>query len=69
MPLLSVLSIALQQWTRVARWFIFKPKIPIWVNFGGPYIDGKMLIYFMAVGNILWPFGIFNYPLVHFVFI
>jgi hypothetical protein len=19
---------------RVARWFIFKPKIPIWVNFG-----------------------------------
>jgi hypothetical protein len=20
---------------RVARWFIFKPKIPIWVNFGG----------------------------------
>jgi hypothetical protein len=20
----------------VARWFIFKPKIPIWVNFGGP---------------------------------
>jgi hypothetical protein len=22
--------------TRVARWFVFKPKIPIWVNFGGP---------------------------------
>jgi hypothetical protein len=21
---------------RVARWFVFKPKIPIWVNFGGP---------------------------------
>jgi hypothetical protein len=21
---------------RVARWFHFKPKIPIWVNFGGP---------------------------------
>jgi hypothetical protein len=21
---------------RVARWFLFKPKIPIWVNFGGP---------------------------------
>jgi hypothetical protein len=20
---------------RVARWFIFKPKFPIWVNFGG----------------------------------
>jgi hypothetical protein len=21
---------------RVARWFIFKPKIPIWVNFARP---------------------------------
>jgi hypothetical protein len=21
---------------RVARWFVFKPKIPIWGNFGGP---------------------------------
>jgi hypothetical protein len=21
---------------RVARWFIFKPKIQIWINFGGP---------------------------------
>jgi hypothetical protein len=20
----------------VARWFVFKPKIQIWVNFGGP---------------------------------
>jgi hypothetical protein len=24
------------QRTRVARWFIFEPKIPIWVNFGLP---------------------------------
>jgi hypothetical protein len=24
--------------TRVARCFLFKPKIPIWVNLGGPYI-------------------------------
>jgi hypothetical protein len=22
---------------RIARWFIFKPEIPIWVNFGGPW--------------------------------
>jgi hypothetical protein len=21
--------------TRVARWYIFRPKISIWVNFGG----------------------------------
>jgi hypothetical protein len=25
--------------TRVARWFLFKPNIPIWVNFGGPVIE------------------------------
>jgi hypothetical protein len=25
-------------WGRVARWFLFKPKIPILDNFGGPYI-------------------------------
>jgi hypothetical protein len=25
---------------RVARWFIFKPKIPIWVKSGGPW-SGK----------------------------
>jgi hypothetical protein len=23
---------------RVARWFIFKPKIPFWVNFEGSWI-------------------------------
>jgi hypothetical protein len=23
-------------WTRVARWFIYKQKLPIWVYFGGP---------------------------------
>jgi hypothetical protein len=23
------------QGTRAARWFVFKPKIQIWVNFGG----------------------------------
>jgi thiol-disulfide isomerase/thioredoxin len=33
---------------RVARWFILKPKVPIWVNFGGPWI-GKCKY-------ILWPF-------------
>jgi hypothetical protein len=22
--------------SRVARWYLFKPKIPMWVNFGGP---------------------------------
>jgi hypothetical protein len=32
--------ITLPLMTRVARWFIFKPNIPIWVNFGGPW-NGK----------------------------
>jgi hypothetical protein len=36
---------------RVARWFLLKPKIPIWVNFGGTYLGGKMLIYFMDIWN------------------
>jgi hypothetical protein len=49
--------------------FFFEPKIPIWVNFGGPYIDCKMLTHFMAVWNILQTFGIFYDRLVHFVFI
>jgi hypothetical protein len=35
--------------TRVARWFILRPKIPIWVHFGGP-CNGKCWYN-------LWPFG------------
>jgi hypothetical protein len=37
--------------SRVARWYIFKPKIPIWVNFGGSCNWGCWYI--------SWPFGIF----------
>jgi hypothetical protein len=33
-------SVLTFDWNRVARWFVFKPKIPIWVNFGGP-LNGK----------------------------
>jgi hypothetical protein len=56
---------------RVARWYIFIPKIPIWVYFGGPWI-GKCwhillpfgifyghLVYFMTIWYILWLFGIY----------
>jgi hypothetical protein len=57
--------------TRVDRWHIFKPKIPIWVNFGGSsngrcwnilWSSGLFygyLVYFTAIWYILWPFGIF----------
>jgi hypothetical protein len=57
--------------TRVARWNIFKPKIPIWVNFGGS-CNGRCLkmlrpnglfyghlVYFVAIWYILWLFDIF----------
>jgi hypothetical protein len=37
---------------RVARWYIFEPKIPIWVNFGKPKIE--------KCWCILWSFGIFS---------
>jgi hypothetical protein len=32
-------------------------KIPIWVNFGGPW-NCRMLVYFMAIWNKLLPFGV-----------
>jgi hypothetical protein len=55
---------------RVARWHILKPKISIWVNFGGLAIGDvgifyDHLVYFTAVWYILWSFGIFYGYLVH----
>jgi hypothetical protein len=43
---------------RVARWYIFKPKIPIWVNFemrdvGKYYVR---LVNFTAISHILGTF-------------
>jgi hypothetical protein len=61
--------------TRVARWYIFKPKIPIWVNFGGS-CNGRCLHIIWPFGipilwpfgiPILWPFGIFYGHLVYFM--
>jgi hypothetical protein len=45
--------------TRVARWHIFKPKIPIWVNFGRS-CNGRCWY-------ILCPFGLFYGHLWYFV--
>jgi hypothetical protein len=48
--------------TRVARWNIFEPKLPVWVNFGWPWNEkvgifyGHLKIYIMAIEYILWPF-------------
>jgi hypothetical protein len=66
---------------RVARWFVFKPKIPIWVNFGGTWIGKCLYIlwplgisygdlgYFMTIWYILYSFGTFCIHWVHFVFL
>jgi hypothetical protein len=51
--------------TRVARWFVFKAKIPILVNFGGPW-NGKFCLFydhlehFTAIWYNLWPFGLYS---------
>jgi hypothetical protein len=42
-------------WIRVARWHIFKPKIPIRVNFEGLAMED---IYFMVLWHIVWSFGV-----------
>jgi hypothetical protein len=44
-------------WTRVARWFVFKPKIPLWKKFQGLILEYVGTFY--AIWNILWTFGIF----------
>jgi hypothetical protein len=54
--------------SRVARWFVFKPKIKIWVNFGGSCC-GKYLVYFMTIWSTLRPLEIFYGHFVYFVVI
>jgi hypothetical protein len=44
--------------SRLARWYIFKPKIPMWVNFGGPY-NKKCWYILWSIGIFCRPFGIF----------
>jgi hypothetical protein len=68
------MSVSYGEWIRIARWNIFKPKIPIWVNFVVSCKENFMaiwsisllfgifyghLVYFTAIWNILLPFGIF----------
>jgi hypothetical protein len=42
-----------------ARWHIFKPKVPIWVNFGGSCNGRYWYILWPFGQHILQPFGIF----------
>jgi hypothetical protein len=48
-----------QRWSSVASWYIFQPKILIWVNFGGLWNGKCWYILHMASRNIFWSFGIF----------
>jgi hypothetical protein len=48
----GVIHLDLHTGTRVARWYIFRPKIAIWVNFEGS-CNGRYLY-------ILWPFVYFK---------
>jgi hypothetical protein len=59
MKILATLSAA-KLLTGVARWFIFKPKIQIWVYFGVPWNVVPMLLYFIITWNILRSFVIHN---------
>jgi hypothetical protein len=49
----------------VARWYIFIPKVPIWVYFRGPW--NEKYWYFMVFRYILRPMSKFYSYLVYFV--
>jgi hypothetical protein len=50
---------------RVARWFVFKPKIPNLDKFWR-VLQWKILVYFMTIWSILRPLEIFYGHLVYF---
>jgi hypothetical protein len=54
--------------SRVAGWYIFKPKNPYLGKFWRT-LNWKRLVYFMAILSILRPNGLFYAHLVHFVVI
>jgi hypothetical protein len=53
----SISLLAIPAETRVARWYVFKPKIQLWVNSGGPRNEKGWYI--------IWPFGIYYGHLVY----
>jgi hypothetical protein len=61
----DTIKLAKIAWLRF-RWYIFEPKIPIWVKLGGS-CNGIWSTYFKDIWYILWQFGIFCGILVYFV--
>jgi hypothetical protein len=53
-------------YTRVARWYIFIPKIPIWYTLEG--LGTVNVGIFWAIWYVLWAFGIFCSHLLHDTF-
>jgi hypothetical protein len=54
----AILSILFWLSSRVARWFVFKPKIPIWEKFQGLRLENVALFYghleyYMDIWDIL----------------
>jgi hypothetical protein len=54
--------------TRVARWFVFKPKVPVLGKFGR-VLQWKILVDFMTIWSMLLLLEIFYGHFVYFVFI
>jgi hypothetical protein len=49
----------IRDWSTVARWFIFKRKITLWVNYLGPW-NGNVRCILLPFGiYVLWLFGTF----------
>jgi hypothetical protein len=42
--------------SRVARWFVFKPKLPV-LGKTWRALEWKMLLYFIYICNVIQPFG------------
>jgi hypothetical protein len=72
----SHLSVVMSVVANVARWYIFTPKISIWVNFGKScngtcwyfyanlFYFKAIMVHFMAIRYILWSFSNFSPVLV-----
>jgi hypothetical protein len=40
---------------RVARWYIFKPKIPVWINFEGRAMEDLGIFYgHLVIFSAIW---------------
>jgi hypothetical protein len=55
--------------SRVTRWYVCIPKIPIWVCISRTALEWRMLVYFMFIWNIIRSLGLFYNQLIQVVII